>query len=93
MKIAERAFDDDGKLIIQQTHDPNPVLDSVGRIKSAGITGRGENKLVGRIPMYLVNEWMKEAGIRWDDPAGKDVIRKKLLSGEFSALRPWEGTF
>jgi hypothetical protein len=38
--------------------------------------------------------WLKEAGVRWDDhEAKKQIIRKKLLSGDFAAFRVWEGTY
>jgi hypothetical protein len=32
--------------------------------------------------------------VRWDDTqAVKDVIKRKMMSNEFSALRVWEGTY
>jgi hypothetical protein len=44
--------------------------------------------------MPLVNEWIKEAGLTWDDgDAVQDMLNRKLLSGEYSKLRAWEGTF
>jgi hypothetical protein len=42
--------------------------------------------------MALLAVWLKEAGVQWTDTQGiKDVIKKKLLSNEFSGLRVWEG--
>jgi hypothetical protein len=41
----------------------------------------------------LINEWLKEAGVAWDDPAMDDIIKRKMLSGEFDKLRVWEGTY
>jgi hypothetical protein len=44
--------------------------------------------------MFMVTEWMKEAGVALDDnDARKDIIRKKMLSGDFDKFRVWEGTF
>jgi hypothetical protein len=38
--------------------------------------------------------WCDEAGIKWSDTqAKKEIIRKKMLSGEFDKLRVWKGTF
>jgi hypothetical protein len=48
---------------------------------------------VGVIDAALINEWLKEAGISWDDPARADVVKRKMLSGDFDKLRVWEGTY
>ena len=49
---------------------------------------------VGRVPGAMVSLWLKEAGVKWDDThAANDVIKRKMLSGEFSAFRNWEGTY
>ena len=37
---------------------------------------------VASVPAWVVTEWLKEAGVAWDDPAAKDVLRKKLMSGD-----------
>jgi nucleoside permease NupC len=44
--------------------------------------------------MGLLGMWLKEAGVSWDDTAAvKDVLKRKLMSNEFSALRVWEGSY
>ena len=49
---------------------------------------------VGTIPMPVLAQWFREAGVRWDDKQScQDVIRRKLLSGEFQKFRVKEGTF
>lgn len=93
MQIAQRRFHDDGRLILQRTHDVNPALERVKQLKDAGKEDFGDSKMIAEVPTWLVGEWLKEAGIGWDDPAMDDVIHKKLTSGEFSALRVWEGTY
>lgn len=94
MKIAEKYWGQDGNLITQETHDPTPTLDFVQGLKSAGHVGFGENRHVGRVPFFLLEMWVKEAGVSFDDQeAVKEVLKKKLLSGEFNNLRPWEGTY
>jgi len=58
-KIAERMFEEDGKIIVQQTHDFSPVLERAKALKSAGADSFGESKLVGLVPMKVWAEWAK----------------------------------
>lgn len=84
----------EGKITIQNTYDNAPVLEKAKQLRDAGCTDMGESKLVGHIPMYLVTEWMKEAGLKPDDTeARKEIIRKKMLSGDFDKFRVWKGTY
>lgn len=93
MKISEKVFEDDGKIIHARTFDNQPAMDDAAALRSAGLGVTGESRLVGRIPMNLVNDWLKEAGVKWDDPAARDVVRRKILSGDFDAFRVWGGRF
>lgn len=93
MKLNEQAFEQDGKLIIKQTHDWNPTLETTKALRSDGRTDFGESKLVGLIPMKLWAEWAKEAGLRPNDPAMKEVIKRKMLDPDFGGLRVWEGRY
>lgn len=89
-----RFFSDEGKIIHHRVIDPNPALDQAQALRSAGIDGFSENMLVGRVPLALVTEWLKEAGVSWDDHAAmQDVLDKKLKDGDFSRFRVWEGRF
>ena len=96
MKIKEIVHHDDGgdTLTIERVYDSQPVLDSVKEIKDAGLGQTGDKRLVGRIPLHIMAQWLKEAGISWSDhEAAKEVIKRKILSGDFSKLRVWEGTY
>ena len=95
MKISEQFIDGEGDTFhVKRTFDPNPTLQSVADLRSVGADSMGDSKHVGRVPGWLLAEWLKEAGVRWDDIAARDdVIRKKMLSGEFSALRNWGGSY
>jgi len=97
MKIAEKWFQQDGKLVHQKTHDWTALLDQNQKLRSSGLDGFGENKLVGRIDMDLWALWAKEAGISAKDPdfssKMKEVVRRKMLDGEFSKLRVWQGSY
>jgi len=96
-KIGEEFIYDDKeqKIIIKKTHD---YTDDLHRAKvlreTIGEQQKGaEKKLVGTIPMSLIAEWLKEAGIKWDDPARDDVIKRKIMSGEFDKFRVWKGKY
>lgn len=94
MKLQERWFEDDGKLVLHKTHDVTPTLEAVRQLRDAGTDTMGDSKHVGRVPGWMLAEWMKEAGVKWSDNAAmNDVIRKKMLSGEFAALRNWQGSY
>ena len=90
----QKVFFEDDKLVIKSRHDVNPILDRLRQLRDQNIDGFGENKLVGSIPMPLVTAWVKEAGLLWDDTqAVRDLIKRKIQSGEFSKFRVWEGKY
>lgn len=93
MKIGERIFEQDGDIVVQRTFDPNPVLDRVAAMQSAGVVGMGESRHVGSIPMDVYTQWAKEAGVSWGGEAHREIAKKKILSGEYNKLRPWQGTY
>ena len=96
MKLNERFHFDEltGVSTLIETHDVNPVLNLVKARKSAGMLGDSEKRHVGTVPFALLETWIREAGVRFDDTeAVKEVLHRKLQSGEFAALRVWEGTY
>jgi len=95
MKLGEQLIsEDDSKIIVKKTFDPTPSLQQVRTLKDAGAMGTSDNKLVARVPTWLINEWCKEAGVAWHDAeARREVVTKKLLSGDAAAFRVWEGTY
>lgn len=94
MKIGERLFDDDGRVIHRTTYDPNPALEKARVLRGRGGDQFGsDSKMIGIVPATMVTQWLREAGVRWDDPAAEDVINRKLQSGEYSKLRVWEGKY
>lgn len=97
MKIGEKVHSvagDENKFVVENVYDNRPYLKQAEILRNAGVEGIGESKLVGRIPMHLVAEWIKEAGLKWDDSdAVQQVIKRKMLSGEFDKFRVWQGTY
>lgn len=93
-KISEKMFEEDGKIIVQQKHDFNPVLERAKALKSAGAGHLGESKLVGLIPMKLWAEWAKKWGVNANDTAAmRDVVAREMNSSENAHLRVWEGRY
>ncbi len=97
MKIAERMFEQDGKVVIQKTHDFRPDLQLTSDLRSAGADSFGESKLVGVIPVGALELWGREAGLKGSDPdywqKMQDVVKRKLLDSDNAQLRVWEGTY
>lgn len=94
MKIAEQITFDGNNLIVKETHDFTAVVDRAKALQSTGMDSLGESRHVADVPLKLLDLWLKEAGVSWTDhKAVEAVMKRKLMSGEFSALRVWEGTF
>ena len=96
MQIKEQVHFDkkENKIIVEKTYDNQGVLDRANNLRQGKHGMTGENRLVGTIPMHVITQWCKDAGIRWDDTeARKEIVRKKILSGDFDKLRVWKGTF
>ena len=94
MKIKERLFEQDGKIIHQRTNDYTQEVEDVKRIRDRGEGNGKDHKLVGRVPVALVYEWCQAAGVSMHDQyAVSEVIRKKMLDPDFKAFRVWEGSY
>jgi hypothetical protein len=96
MKVGEQILYDNAedKIVIQKTHDVNPEMHRAQMLRDAGVGQTGEKRLVGTIPLNLIAEWCKEAGVKWDDTqARQEVVKRKILSGEFDKFRVWKGTY
>lgn len=94
MKINETIKIEDNKVIVQQTHDWNPVLEKAKALKDAGLESAGESKLVGLVPMKMWAEWAKKWGVNPNDTtAMREVVARELNDSDNSHLRVWEGKY
>ena len=98
MKIKDELLYDHvtDKIIHKKTHDYTPEMHMARVLREThGEQQKGnDHKLVGTIPMSLIGEWIKEAGIEWTDhQAVQDVVKRKILSGEFDKFRVWKGKY
>lgn len=94
-KIAESVTFNGDQMIIKKTHDASVMLKDAEQAREVTHNGFGSDyKHVGNVDMALLNIWLKEAGVQWTDTqAVKDVLKRKLMSNEFSKLRVWEGKY
>lgn len=102
MKVSEKAYEEDGKLIIKKSHDFTPVMKQMEEIRRNGVIGMNGDKttasdtrFIGRVPLALLEMWCKEAGVKWEDTEARgDVLKRKILSGDFDAFRSdWKGNY
>jgi len=94
-KLSEKFFFEDDKLIIKKTFDASHMLNDVKHAREVTENSFGsDHKLIGYVDFGELGNWLKEAGVSWEDTeAMKDVIKRKMMSNEFQALRVWEGSY
>ena len=93
-KISEKIDFEHDHMVIKKKHDVSQALNDVQKAKDAGIGMSGENRLVGFLDGAVLAQWLKEAGVSWSDTeAAKEVVKRKMMSGEFSKFRVWEGYY
>jgi len=87
--MRERFFEHDGKIIHHRVSDAEPAMRRVERLREVPQSAlpMSDSRLVASVPMHVITLWLNEAGVKWDDPAAKEVIKRKLMSGEASAFR------
>ena len=92
-KTGEKFIDHhDGTFTVQKTHDVEPYLDKAAALRSMGATTMGESWHIASIPSFMIYEWAKEAGVNPNDTeAVKEVMMKKLMSGDASKFRVHQG--
>jgi hypothetical protein len=88
-------FDGDDNMVIKKTFDASHMLNDAKHARETTDNAFGSDyKHVGNVDLAMLGVWLKEAGVSWEDTqAVKDVIKRKLMSNEFSALRVWEGSY
>lgn len=94
-KVNERVTFEGDDMVIKKTFDASHMLNDARHARETTDNSFGSDyKHVGNVDLGLLSVWLKEAGVAWTDTeAVKDVIKRKLMSNEFQALRVWEGTY
>lgn len=94
MKLSERVRVDGDSVTVHRQFANSPYITKAAQLREAGVGQTGEHRLAGIVPVHVLNEWLREAGVDWSDThAARDVVRRKLLSGEFDKLRVWDGRY
>lgn len=92
-KIGEQFYKDGDKLIHVKQQDYNSALNQADDMRQNGNAHFGESVCVGVVDRAMINEWLKEAGVKWTDPAMHDVIKRKMLHPDFDKFRVWKGNY
>lgn len=94
MKLGEQIYQDGDRVIHRRRFANDPYIERAEALRREHGGVQGENRLAGIIPMHLLAQWVKDAGLKFDDTeAVRDLVRRKMLSGEFDKLRVWGGTY
>jgi len=93
--IKEKVSFEGDDMIIKKTFDGSQMLRDAAYAREVTQNSFGsDHKHVGHVSLEKLGVWLKEAGVEWTDTqAVKDVVKKKLMSNEFSKLRVWEGSY
>lgn len=90
----DRVFTQDGQLVYHKQTDPTASLKAVEMAREATQSPMSDSWHVGRVDAHVLELWLKEAGVKFHEKDKvREVIRKKLLDGDFAAFRVKEGTF
>lgn len=93
MKISEKVTAENRLLYVEQKHDVAETLRMAALIRQAreaNVRQAIQNDWIplGVVPGVMARDWANEAGVRMDDhEAMQDVLKRKLLDGQFSKLR------
>lgn len=88
----EEWYEEGGRLVQKRTTLID--LDRAAKLKDAPSAPVSDSWHVGTIPLIVLEQWFKEAGVSWDDRAAcQEVMKRKLLDGDFKKFRVKEGSF
>jgi len=92
-KIAGSTIDNqDGTFTVARTHDVQSYMEKAAALRSMGATTMGDSWHIASIPSFMIYRWAKEAGVDVNDnEAIKEVMMKKLMSGDVSKFRVHQG--
>ncbi|MCP3704613.1 MAG: hypothetical protein GY954_16995 [Alteromonas sp.] len=92
--IETRYHEQDGNLVIERVQEVDPVLESVKQHKEVQ-TGKpvdGLGYFAGRIPGVIVEKYMNEFGVSYNEFICNDVHIQRILNDpEYKRFRVWEG--
>jgi hypothetical protein len=84
--LQTKYFDEDGKIIIQRSQDIETILEFNKQRNIEGHNRKSDMRLAGSIPFVVVEQWVKESGLKIGSKEFSEYIKKKLMSGDFNKL-------
>jgi hypothetical protein len=86
--VAETVTIEDDKIVKSRSQDVTGMLDYIKEFAEVAPSMHGDAawRFVGRIPVVVMEQWIKECGAKFGSQELNEYIRKKLMSGEFSKL-------
>lgn len=93
-EVWTKLIHDDKHTTVIRGQNTDAIVDSVRELQKDEVFGTKDLWHVGRIPFILLEIWCHEAGVLMSDThAVEEILRRKLMDGEFSKLRVKEGSF
>lgn len=86
-EIRETFGGDDETLIINRTQDVQFLLDDNQRLATETAHNRSDMRLAGRVPLVIMEQWMRECGAALGSQELNAYVKRKLMDGEFAKLR------
>ena len=95
MKIKERSFLDGTSLITQTTWNPEPALKRARQVRDGKPVWQvPEGQHIATVPRFLLERWMEEDGVKYDDHAALDeMLARRLNSSDYLHLRTGQGLY
>lgn len=82
----------DGQMVVQNSQDCTPIAEYAKAQHNHGFTGSSEMKHAARIPMVMVEKYLTDNGITFDEwSRDKAHIRRMLQDPALAHFRIWKG--
>lgn len=98
MKLKEQFKYDavEDKIIHKRTFDADPSLKKAKQLRDLGYDENhsghlSDSYMVAYFPDWVFAKIIKDAGLKWDDPAAKHAVLRAIQSGEYDKFRVWGG--
>lgn len=90
--LSTQFVEQDGKLFIGRTQDCTPIAEDAKRRHNAGLTGSADMKHAARIPNVIIEKYMNDHGVTFDEVLGNPQHMKRIVEDPANdAFRIWKG--
>jgi len=86
-EIRDTYTGDDETLVINRQQDVQFLLDDNQRLAAETAHNRSDMRLAGRVPLVIMEQWMRECGAALGSKELNAYVKRKLMDGEFAKLR------